>query len=255
MASPLDMDKFLASLSNLPTQIQQNLSLLQDIDFNSQELIRNITIITDDYLKNQKYLTDKNNKSLNNIQRQFVQAKEYGDDKVQLSLQTYTVVDDVIKKMDAYLMWYEANNQAKAMNTAKTIHEAIKKNIAKTENNDIKKKQLDKGGKKTSAASQKEQDVKIPKNVPKSGVTGVLAGKRTILVGKRSLRPAAVIDMPVDPNEPKFCLCNQVSFGEMIGCDNPDCTIEWFHFVCVKLTTKPKGKWFCPKCKQPEEKQ
>jgi len=35
-------------------------------------------------------------------------------------------VDDVIKKMDAYLMWYEANNQAKAMNTAKTIHEAIK---------------------------------------------------------------------------------------------------------------------------------
>lgn len=79
-------------MSNLPTQIQQNLSLLQDIDFNSQELIRNITIITDDYLKNQKYLTDKNNKSLNNIQRQFVQAKEYGDDKVQLSLQTYTVV-------------------------------------------------------------------------------------------------------------------------------------------------------------------
>jgi hypothetical protein len=79
-------------LSNLPSQIQQNLSLLENIDVKSQDLIRSITLMTDDYLKNQKYLTDKNKKSLNGIQRQFVQAKEYGDDKVQLSLQTYTVV-------------------------------------------------------------------------------------------------------------------------------------------------------------------
>ena len=25
---------------------------------------------------------------------------------------------------------------------------------------------------------------------------------------------------PLDPNEPLYCLCHQVSFGEMIGCDN-----------------------------------
>jgi hypothetical protein len=35
-------------------------------------------------------------------------------------------VDDVIKKMDAYLKWYEANNQANATNTAIAINEAIK---------------------------------------------------------------------------------------------------------------------------------
>jgi hypothetical protein len=34
--------------------------------------------------------------------------------------------------------------------------------------------------------------------------------------------PADVLDMPVDPNEPTYCVCNQVSYGEMIGCDNPD---------------------------------
>ncbi len=27
---------------------------------------------------------------------------------------------------------------------------------------------------------------------------------------------------PLDPNEPTYCLCQQVSFGEMIGCDNDD---------------------------------
>ena len=27
---------------------------------------------------------------------------------------------------------------------------------------------------------------------------------------------------PIDPDEPTYCLCQQVSFGEMIGCDNDD---------------------------------
>ena len=35
----------------------------------------------------------------------------------------------------------------------------------------------------------------------------------------------------------------------MICCDNKACKIEWFHFNCVKLTTKPKGKWYCPNCR------
>jgi hypothetical protein len=60
--------------------------------------------------------------------------------------------------------------------------------------------------------------------------------------------PPGVMDMPVDPNEPTYCICQQVSYGEMIGCDNPDCQIEWFHFGCIKLVAKPKGKWYCPKC-------
>ena len=35
----------------------------------------------------------------------------------------------------------------------------------------------------------------------------------------------------------------------MIGCDNDLCPIEWFHFGCMGLTAKPKGKWYCPKCR------
>lgn len=50
-------------------------------------------------------------------------------------------------------------------------------------------------------------------------------------------------------DEPTYCLCRQVSFGEMIGCDNDKCSIEWFHFECVQLKVKPKGKWYCPLCR------
>uniref|UniRef100_A0A1B0GPL1 Uncharacterized protein n=1 Tax=Phlebotomus papatasi TaxID=29031 RepID=A0A1B0GPL1_PHLPP len=75
------------------------------------------------------------------------------------------------------------------------------------------------------------------------------------LEGHGTPHPSDVLDMPVDPNEPTYCLCHQVSYGEMIGCDNPDCPIEWFHFACVGLTIKPKGKWFCPKCFQDRKKK
>lgn len=29
-------------------------------------------------------------------------------------------------------------------------------------------------------------------------------------------------DMPIDPNEPLYCYCQQVSYGEMVACDNTD---------------------------------
>ena len=53
-----------------------------------------------------------------------------------------------------------------------------------------------------------------------------------------------------DPNEPRYCLCNQISYGEMVGCDNEKCPIEWFHYGCVGLSEAPKGKWYCPQCTQ-----
>jgi len=57
------------------------------------------------------------------------------------------------------------------------------------------------------------------------------------------------LNLEIDPDEPTYCLCDQVSYGEMIGCDNDLCPIEWFHFNCVQLSSKPKGKWYCPKCR------
>ena len=42
-----------------------------------------------------------------------------------------------------------------------------------------------------------------------------------------------------DPNEPKYCYCGRGSFGEMIACDNEDCTMEWFHLECTGLRSVP----------------
>ena len=29
-------------------------------------------------------------------------------------------------------------------------------------------------------------------------------------------------DWTYDPNEPRYCICNQVSYGDMVACDNSD---------------------------------
>ncbi|WKT42637.1 hypothetical protein QSH57_007473 [Fusarium oxysporum f. sp. vasinfectum] len=86
---------------------------------------------------------------------------------------------------------------------------------------------------------------------------------------------------PIDPDEPKYCLCNRVSFGTMIACENADyvsdstasntylssstarkkqtdikltnqqCKQEWFHLECVGLEEVPARttKWYCPECR------
>lgn len=56
------------------------------------------------------------------------------------------------------------------------------------------------------------------------------------------------IEFPIE-SEPIYCVCSEISYGQMICCDNDSCKIEWFHFECVKLNSKPKGKWYCPHCR------
>ena len=54
-----------------------------------------------------------------------------------------------------------------------------------------------------------------------------------------------------DEDENKlYCVCNNVSHGNMVACDNANCEREWFHWECVGLKEEPKGKWLCPDCKK-----
>ena len=46
-----------------------------------------------------------------------------------------------------------------------------------------------------------------------------------------------------------WCLCRSGDKGWMVKCDAADCPIQWFHFRCVNLSAKPKGRWHCQTCK------
>ncbi len=56
-------------------------------------------------------------------------------------------------------------------------------------------------------------------------------------------------------DDKKYCLCQNVSFGDMVACDNDSCPYEWFHWSCVGLKSEPTGKWFCPVCTESTKKK
>ncbi|TDZ23355.1 Transcriptional regulatory protein PHO23 [Colletotrichum sidae] len=58
-------------------------------------------------------------------------------------------------------------------------------------------------------------------------------------------------------DEPTYCYCTSVSYGEMVACDANNCEREWFHLDCVGLKVAPKGssKWYCEECVQRLAKQ
>ncbi|KZT05572.1 uncharacterized protein LAESUDRAFT_726850 [Laetiporus sulphureus 93-53] len=45
-----------------------------------------------------------------------------------------------------------------------------------------------------------------------------------------------------------YCFCQKLSYGEMIGCDNPNCRYQWFHLNCVNLKPPLPENWFCEEC-------
>lgn len=55
-----------------------------------------------------------------------------------------------------------------------------------------------------------------------------------------------------DPDlDPRYCYCNDVSFGMMIWCEHPQCKYNWFHLKCVGITKAPpkEVKWYCDECR------
>ncbi|XP_038067203.1 inhibitor of growth protein 3-like [Patiria miniata] len=101
-------------------------------------------------------------------------------------------------------------------------------------------------GRRTNSRASTPSVTNVQPQAPTTATTQPLADLLTESILDDTNPPAP--EWTYDPNEPRYCLCNQVSYGEMVGCDNSNCPIEWFHYGCVGITNPPKGKWFCPQC-------
>ena len=53
---------------------------------------------------------------------------------------------------------------------------------------------------------------------------------------------------PQISTEQKWCYCNGEESGNMIGCENDDCVIQWFHVECLRIKRISKKAWYCPDC-------
>ncbi|KPU74321.1 uncharacterized protein Dana_GF21663, isoform B [Drosophila ananassae] len=285
MSSAIYLENYLDGLESLPTELERNFKLMRKLDDRAQTAMKSIDSHAKDFMRklaDSGAMGDEERKErLEDIKALFGKAKEYSDDKVQLAIQTYELVDKQIRRLDNDLARFEGEIQEKASSTrAKSEEVVAKKGRKKTKDSKTtgKKKKSASSDEETGRGSnqnntsvtlnsssttgqgtkKKKSKVNQEKDTRKGGVqkkTADVEDSEKESSHTAATHPSDVMDMPVDPNEPTYCLCHQVSYGEMIGCDNPDCPIEWFHFACVGLTTKPKGKWFCPKCTQDRKKK
>lgn len=248
MATAMYLEHYLDSLESLPGELQRNFTLMRELDQKAQDLMKEIDEKAEGYLSSVRSMSpEKRSSFLSAVQKLFNKSREFGDDKVQLAMQTYEMVDKHIRKLDADLARFEADLRDKSMGK-QTVEE-------KTESG--KKSSLKDKEKKKRKSIKDDLDDEVPKKKKKKGQMEETTPAPILspLLSLTMNNPSDVLDMPVDPNEPTYCLCHQVSYGEMIGCDNLDCPIEWFHFGCVNLSAKPKGKWYCPRCNEERKKK
>ncbi|KAJ7379733.1 Inhibitor of growth protein 4 [Desmophyllum pertusum] len=93
MASNMYLEHYLDSIENLPFELQRNFTLMRELDQRTQDLSKEINTMSEDYMANVRSMDAPNRTShLKKIENAFVKSREYGDDKVQLAMQTYEMV-------------------------------------------------------------------------------------------------------------------------------------------------------------------
>ncbi|XP_047507958.1 inhibitor of growth protein 1 [Pieris napi] len=277
------VENYLDIVDNLPNDLQRHLSRMRELDVTYRECLRDAEAHLEVCIGPNTEERRRGRAALR-LQAALVAAQEIGDEKLQVVQLLQDLIDNKQRCLDAdhkklvSCLEVKTNGAVREEPTQNTETRSIEKetNSLQTQQQtvppppperntekDKDKSEKEKGGERwskrarrsrttagaaTDGADSSERDSeRHTHSTHKKGI-GKKKKRKARQAAQRSETPPEETDA-IDPDEPRYCLCDQISFGEMILCDNDLCPIEWFHFSCVSLTTKPKGKWFCPKCR------
>lgn len=106
---------------------------MRDLDSRAQTLMQSIDEKANDFMSTlikadkESISEDVRKDKLKSIQDSFNLAKEYGDDKVQLAIQTYELVDKHIRRLDSDLARFEGEIQDKTISARSKSEETVGK--------------------------------------------------------------------------------------------------------------------------------
>ncbi|MCP9259746.1 Inhibitor of growth protein [Dirofilaria immitis] len=233
------LDHYLDNLSTLPRDLAKNLQGIRKYDMEchkrSAEIDRKLRVFVKSHQKCRKMHQFRLIRKL--WQALFAEIERLSNEKIRLASDAYELVDKHIRRLDNDSVKLQATIRQKYLDAAAAA--AAKANKSSDETLDRKRKNV---------ASRKDK-----KKLKEDGWSQKSAAS-TSTSFQPFLDAPSVMEMPVDPNEPTYCICHQVSHGQMIMCDNKQCPIEWFHFQCVGLMEAPKGKWYCERCNEQRKK-
>ncbi|KAF2901621.1 hypothetical protein ILUMI_04561 [Ignelater luminosus] len=270
MYSATYVENYLDCVENLPDDLQRLISRMRELDVYYLARVREAETQTELWKSHGSDNPTKKTRAFVRMQQALIAAQELGDEKMNI---LQTILDKI--EIKTRLLDQDHKNldfgkeettpsdnkeqQPPSNNTSSTTltnNERPTKRARRTRHDTFSgmdSNQNDSGSAEHVLRSQVASSSSCSSSVQKKSTH--VSGKkkkrksRQNQTVQREESPPREEEPVIDPDEPTYCLCDQISFGEMIMCDNDLCPIEWFHFSCVTLTTKPKGKWFCPKCR------
>lgn len=277
-------EDYLELVESLPLDLQRCVSLMREIDAKYQEILKELNEIHEQHAEESD--PAQRRRLLQHVQRSLIRAQELGDEKLQIAGQMVELVENRARQFEWQVELFQAcqSSPESTVSVGSTASPAVTSvavtplstplmTLGKTAS-DRKREETPASGEKANGKRSRRQKSgsenrdnsnyalehsddttsSVTPKEKKARTSSVSSSKKKKRSKAKQEREASPTDLPIDPNEPTYCLCEQVSFGEMICCDNDKCSIEWFHFSCVDLHHKPKGKWYCPKCRGDNEK-
>ncbi|KAI8075609.1 hypothetical protein BDF21DRAFT_69125 [Thamnidium elegans] len=221
------LSEYSDTVEALPLELQRNYTLIRQLDENATELMQLVAAESKQLISSDMTL-EKRREKLQLVGQLLNEALKKGEEKFALAKSTYDTVDRHCTRLDNDLQKIE-DEQLIGPGRVAQKPSTIINNTIKRSDPEMPETSAQKGRKKLKKGSQeayfsKQDAIQYAQNIVSNS------------------------DLPIDPNEPVYCYCQQVSFGEMLACDNDQCEIEWFHLECVGLKTPPKGTWYCKNC-------
>ncbi|XP_075227570.1 inhibitor of growth protein 1 isoform X2 [Lycorma delicatula] len=276
------VENYLDCVENLPDDLQRQISRMRELDVSYQAFLKEVEQHQDALRKEDSNIRRR---ALLRVQSALISAQEVGDEKMQIVQNLQDLIENKSRQLDFdYRNLDFGKEQENNESTKEVQREGQSKDGDGTGGGSGggvgDRTGNERGSDRGTAGTGAERQNKRPRRsrvdndstpivepppssepvTPLPRATATPASKKTSATTKKKKRkarqtqhreetPPREDEIPIDPDEPTYCLCDQISYGEMICCDNDLCPIEWFHFSCVALTTKPKGKWYCPKCR------
>ncbi|GAA5939127.1 uncharacterized protein JCM15063_004435 [Sporobolomyces koalae] len=251
-------------LTELPLDYHRTFMLMQELEQEQQEHTLSLKSNLKEYLvqldsSTSGTMADRDQPArVRQIESTFDLAHRALEDKVNLALTLYESVDRHIQRLDTDLAMYEDRLVIGLRTGTLPSNEAPSKGhvVLESTTNGAGAGPSNGTGKSTSAAGgtgNLEREKANEWNRMQQVVRKQQRDRKRKTANQdqppSSPSQAPLVGMPIDPNEPTYCYCNRVAFGEMIGCENQDCPREWFHLECVGMDRAPVGEWWCRDCR------
>ncbi|XP_050501834.1 inhibitor of growth protein 1 [Diabrotica virgifera virgifera] len=271
------VENYLDCVENLPDEVQRLISRMRELDVIYLARLREVAIQTEN-MGNDNHA--KKAKSFLRMQQSLIAAQELGDEKMSLLQAILDKIEIKTRLLDQDLKNLDFGKEEQTqieikeqqsplvntpINNNNGNNTSTNNNNSNSVNNDRPAKRARRTRHDTYTGAESNDAIPVEhvlrSQVPATTPTNTVQQKKTSTSKKKKRKsrqntqiqkeetPPRDEEPLIDPDEPTYCLCDQISYGEMIMCDNDLCPIEWFHFSCVTLSTKPKGKWYCPKCR------